>query len=619
MISFGRKRVPEAAQPATKRGPSSANIGSSSVARRSTDDQYTSTSAMGGSGAASGATQIGTVPLDIDINPIMDGMTYQTDERQLFEVYRDIYFHDPICGATVDMFSSLPFSNYSFGGGKESLLEPFYEVNERLNLAASFPNIATDQMVTGAFVGSMIYNKEKKRFVDLMCHRYDNLKVTPVPLNSQDPILELIPPEHLVSLLAMDSPRVNKIKESLGAKFVEGLMSGNPVELDPIGTIYIPRRAFSFGEGVSLYKRVLPLWLIEKNLYRGTLVESGRRQRGILQLQCGDGDQWDPTPEEMEFITDLFMNADADPIGSIITTKLGVQVNEFRQGGDFWKITDIWDQTGQYKLRAMGVSESFLSGEATLANTEANLSVFIEYMRSYRDRLTRDTFYNKIFPLISLMEGLVVTRNGKVVRKSGLMDGGLDEVMFRLNDGSKLFIPSVHWEKQLRPEQDQGMLDTLRAMSELGLPVSMRAIAAAGGYNLNQLLMDQDENLALQRRLLDYKKRQMDLEAEFIPPQDAGGGGGGFGSMSSAVLGTRPRPNLLSRDYGEASEVYDLTATGKKKLIIDQKSANERIDRRIAKVAQDLSRDSNRSLYGVQQTPHKATQREARGLRSLGL
>lgn len=619
MISFGRKRVPEAAQPATKRGPSSANIGSSSVARRSTDDQYTSTSAMGGSGAASGATQIGTVPLDIDINPIMDGMTYQTDERQLFEVYRDIYFHDPICGATVDMFSSLPFSNYSFGGGKESLLEPFYEVNERLNLAASFPNIATDQMVTGAFVGSMIYNKEKKRFVDLMCHRYDNLKVTPVPLNSQDPILELIPPEHLVSLLAMDSPRVNKIKESLGAKFVEGLMSGNPVELDPIGTIYIPRRAFSFGEGVSLYKRVLPLWLIEKNLYRGTLVESGRRQRGILQLQCGDGDQWDPTPEEMEFITDLFMNADADPIGSIVTTKLGVQVNEFRQGGDFWKITDIWDQTGQYKLRAMGVSESFLSGEATLANTEANLSVFIEYMRSYRDRLTRDTFYNKIFPLISLMEGLVVTRNGKVVRKSGLMDGGLDEVMFRLNDGSKLFIPSVHWEKQLRPEQDQGMLDTLRAMSELGLPVSMRAIAAAGGYNLNQLLMDQDENLALQRRLLDYKKRQMDLEAEFIPPQDAGGGGGGFGSMSSAVLGTRPRPNLLSRDYGEASEVYDLTATGKKKLIIDQKSANERIDRRIAKVARDLSRDSNRSLYGVQQTPHTATQREARGLRSLGL
>ena len=624
MITFGRKSSPYAPEGGERKQRPSTNtessVGNSSVSRRTgaTRGQYVSTSAMGGSGAASGATQIGTVPLDIDINPIMDGMTYQTDERQLFEVYRDIYFHDPICGATVDMFSNLPFSNYSFGGGKEALLEPYYEVNERLNLAASFPNIATDQMVTGAFAGSMIYNKEKKRFVDLMCHRYDNLDVIPVPLNSQDPILKLNPPQHLIELLGMESKRVDKIKEALGPTFVEGLLSGNPVELDPIGTIYIPRRAFSFGEGVSLYKRVLPLWLIEKNLYRGTLVESGRRQRGILQLQCGDGDQWDPTPEEMEFITDLFMNADADPIGSIVTTKLGVQVNEFRQGGDFWKITDIWDQTGQYKLRAMGVSESFLSGEATLANTEANLSVFIEYMRSYRDRLTRDTFYNKIFPLISLMEGLVVTRNGKVVRRSGLMDGGLDEVMYRLNDVSKLFIPSVHWEKQLRPEQDQGMLDTLRAMSELGLPVSMRAIAAAGGYNLNQLLMDQDENLALQRRLLDYKKRQMELESEFIPPAD-GGGGGGFGSMSSAVLGTRPRPNLLSRNYGEASEVYDLTPTGKKKLIIDQRAANERIDRRIAKTAAELSRDSNRSLFGVQKTPYAPTSREHRGLGRLGI
>jgi hypothetical protein len=338
----------------------------------------------------------------------------------------------------------------------------------------------------------MLYNQQKKRFVDLMCHRYDNIELTPVPMNSQDPIMELRVPEDIRRLFNKESKRVDKIKEQLGPDFVAKLMSGDLVELDPLGTIYIPRRTFSFGEGVSLFKRVLPIWLIEKNLYRGTLIESGRRQRGIMQVQVGDGDSWDPTTEEMEFITDLLLNADADPIGAVVTTKLGVQINEFRQGGDFWKITDIWDQTTQYKLRSMGVSESFLSGEATLANTEANLSVFIEYMRAYRDRMTRDVFYNKIFPLISLMEGLVVTRNGKVIRKSGLMDGGLDEVMYRMNDGSRLFIPSVHWEKQLRPEQDQGMLDTLRAMTEMGLPVSMRAIAAAGGYNLNQLLMDQD-------------------------------------------------------------------------------------------------------------------------------
>ena len=107
MITFGRKSSPSAPEGGERKQRPSTNtessVGNSSVSRRTgaTRGQYVSTSAMGGSGAASGATQIGTVPLDIDINPIMDGMTYQTDERQLFEVYRDIYFHDPICGATV--------------------------------------------------------------------------------------------------------------------------------------------------------------------------------------------------------------------------------------------------------------------------------------------------------------------------------------------------------------------------------------------------------------------------------------------------------------------------------------------------------------------------------------
>ena len=615
-VRFQRKnRAASVAAPQTRQ--SGKNLGVDSNARlNARRTAFQSESSAGGAGSSNGSTQLGTLPLNIDINSIMDGMTLGVDERQLFDVYRDIYFHDPICGATVDMFSNLPFSGYSFGGGKEALLEPYYEVNERLNIPASLPNISTDQQVTGAFCGSMLYNQQKKRFVDLMCHRYDNIEMTPVPMNSQDPIMELRVPEDIRKLFSKDSKRVEKIKAQLGTDFVNKLMSGDLVELDPLGTIYIPRRTFSFGEGVSLFKRVLPIWLIEKNLYRGTLIESGRRQRGIMQVQVGDGDSWDPTTEEMEFITDLLLNADADPIGAVVTTKLGVQINEFRQGGDFWKITDIWDQTTQYKLRSMGVSESFLSGEATLANTEANLSVFIEYMKAYRDRMTRDVFYNKIFPLISLMEGLVVTRNGKVIRKSGLMDGGLDDVMYRMNDGSRLFIPSVHWEKQLRPEQDQGMLDTLRAMTEMGLPVSMRAIAAAGGYNLNQLLMDQDENLALQRRLLDYKKRQIDLENEYAPHQDAGGGG--FGSMS-AVLAGQARPTLNSRNFENQFELYDTTVTGKKKHIFNQSRAQEKSNQAIYRATKNLQRHANTPLYSNTVTPFRASPNEGSALSRMGL
>lgn len=576
--------------------------------------QFVSQSA-GGAGMAAGNMQVGAVPLDIDLEPMMEGMDYDADDRQLFNVYRDIYHFDPICGSYVDLFSTLPFSDVSFSGAKDSVLEPYYEVNERLSLTTSMPNITTDIQVTGAFVGSMLYNKDRKKFIDLMTHRYDNIDVTPIPFISQDPMFELRIPQYVKQAFSKEGKRIDALKKELGSAFVDKLVNESIMELDPIGTIYIPRKTFSFGEGISVFRRVLPIWLIEKNLYRGTLIESGRRQRGILHAQLGDGDQWEPSQEEMDFMTDLLLSADSDPIGSIITTRLGVNISEFRQGGDFWKITDIWDQTATFKMRAMGISEAFLSGEANYDSGAAGLTIFVEAMRAFRDHLTRKVYYEKVFPLISLMNGMAVQRNGKIVKKNGMMDGGLTEVMYRLNDGSKLFIPNVHWSKQLRPDVDQAMMENLRAMTELGVPVPLRAIAAAGGYNFDQILMDQDEDLAMRRKLMAYRKRQSEIDQEFAPPEaGAEGGADSFSSvssmsrdekrrrrhvagigLSSAVLGGERRKGL-NRDYGERSEIFEIGKTGKKKHVYRQSVANARANDQIWKAAKNYEKNKTMPL-----------------------
>lgn len=614
------KRVRRGAMPSAP-AATTANketVGSSSIARRKvTEPDSGSMRSLSATGNALGGAQIGAVALDIDMAPMMDGMNYEADDKQLFDTYRDIYYFDPICGSTVDLFSTLPFSDNSFSGAPDSILEAYYEVNERLKLTQTMPNMSTDIKVTGAYVGSMLYSKEKKSFVDLMNHRYDNLNVIPLPFNSQDPIFELNVPEATRQALQRPGARMDSLRSTLGEDFVSKFTSGDPVELDPLGTIYVPRRTFSFGEGVSFFRRVLPIWLIEKNLYRGTLIESGRRQRGILHAQMGDGDQWEPSPEEMDYMTDLLLSADSDPIGSIITTRLGVNISEFRQGGDFWKITDIWDQTSQFKMRAMGISESFLSGEATFDNQSAGLTAFTEYMKAFRDSMTRSIYYDKVFPLVSLMNGYVVGRHGKISRRSGLMDGGLTEVQYRLNDGSKLFIPNVHWSKHLRPDTDQAMMENLRAMTELGVPVPLRTIAAAGGINFNQLLMDQDEDLALRHKLAAYKQRQREVDAKY-GGGDAGGDSysstsshSGFG-LQSSVLGEIGRPSFASRarDMQNQFEMYDIGKTGKKKHIIRQGLAQSRANDKIWKAAQNF--DKNRSI-GLDdgRVSHKASARES--------
>lgn len=567
-------------------------LGVSSRPRKSPSNPGFVSESNAGSGPTFGKMEVG-----LDTSLLLEGMDSELRDRQLFSVYRDMYWHDPVCGSCADLFSTLPFSEFNIGGAQDKYLDSYREAIEVLNLRSIMPRVSIDHQVTGAFCGSMLYSAEKKKIYDLMPHRYDDIAVHSLPLYSQDPIMYLRMNDEMKNTLRLDSRRIDMIREQMGDKFFSKLMESE-LELDPIGTIYVPRKTFSFGEGVSYFKRVLPLWLIEKNLYRGTLVESGRRQRGILHLMLGEED-WQPQPEDFQRITDMFMDADADPIGAVVATRLGISVSEMRQGGDFWKVTDIWDQTTQVKMRALGISEAFLSGDASYANMEGSMTVFVETLRAYRDMMTRKIFYEKVFPLVSLMNGFTA-KNGKILTKSGLMEGNTQDILRRMQDGSKLFIPTVHWAKQLKPEHDQSYIEILNLMTEKGIPVPLRALAAAGGFNLDQLLMNQSEDLATQRQLLEYNKQLSDMKAKYAPAE-AGAGGEGMASFSS-VLGDRPMPKLFDRDFGERSEIVGVTRTGKPKHIINQRAANAKMNQQIIKGLTSIARSGNTPLTNLTST-----------------
>lgn len=536
------------------------------------------------------------MPLNIDTDPLMEGMDYDLHDKVLFNVYRDMYWHDPVCGSAVDMFSTLPFSEFSIGGANDKFLDAYRSAIEVLNLRNIFSEISIDYKVTGGFCGSLLHNKQSKKFIDLMCHRLDSLEIHQLFAYGQDPIIILEMDRELRKTLQMESPRIERLKRSVGEEFFNKLMTDR-LELDPISTLYVPRRTFTHSSPTSYFKRVLPIWLIEKNLYRGTLIESGRRQRGIMHLQIGDGDQWEPGPEDFEIISNMFTNADADPIGAVVATRLGVAVDELRQGGDFWKVTDLWNETTFVKMRALGISEAFLSGDASYANMEGSLTVFVESMRAFRDNLTRRIFYSKVFPLVAMMQGYTINKRGKIVQKEGLMQQDSEDILRTMNDGSKLFIPTVHWAKQLKPEADQQYMDMLRSLQEMGVPVPLRAMAAAGGFNLDSLINNREEDLALQKQINDYQDALSKLKP--AGADDGMGGGGGFGSFSSTsrpngfksrVLdGYKRQPKLYERDFGEASEIYTVSKSGRKKQhVFRQSVANERANDNIAKALRSL-------------------------------
>lgn len=544
------------------------------------------------------------MPLGVDPDPLLEGMSYDLDDKIFFNIYRDMYYHDPVAGCVVDLYSTLPFSEFTLSGAQDKYLEPANEVIERLNFRTIFPQATTDYLVTGSFLSSMLFNRSTRTFEDLMTHRIDNAEVNPLPFVSQDPIIKMTIPDEIRETLKLDSPRITALRNRLGNDFFDQLL-GETLELDPLSTIYVPRRSFSFGGGTSMYKRILPLFLIEKNLYRGTIIESGKRQRGIMHLQLGDGDQWEATPEDMDAALELFQNADADPLGAIVATRLGVMVDELRAGGDFWKVTDIWDQTTQFKLRALGMSEAFLSGEANYSTMEGSLTVMLESLRSYRDHMTRCTLYNKVFPLVSMLNGFKKTRAGRIVKSNeDLMAGDIEQRLRVQNDGSRLFIPQVHWNKALKPEGDQAYMDMLTAMRDNGIPVPIRALAAAGGFNLDNLLAQSEEDLAITRRLAVYKK-----ELDKAQGKSADGGDMGSFSSGSAILKGNER-KMFNRDFANMEEIVGRTKTGKPKLILNQRAANDRADKAIARAAANLQRSGKNPLVANSSTPFKADRKQ---------
>lgn len=566
-------------------------------------------------------TTVSSNPLSVDLSPMLTGFAPQKESQMFYQLYRDMYYNDAICGSTVDLMSSMPFSEYSLGGVKDlGILRAYTETLERLSLRSMFPEISVDYLVLGVHCSSLLYSKERKVFIDTMPHAVENMTVQTLPFYSQDPLITVKFPREVQNLFAPKSgesnSRIERLRSLVGNTVIEKIASGS-LELDPLSTLYLPRKSFTNTDfGTSYFRRVLPIYLIEKNLYRGTLIESARRQRGILHLTLGDGDTWEPTIADMEYMTELFMNADSDPLGAIIATRMGVEVGELRSGGEFWKVTDFADSVVSYKLRALGVSESFLSGDASYNTADNGLSVFIDQIRSYREMMTRKLFYDKLFPLVALINGYTLNSKGKISIKENLLDTlSPEEALFTLNDGSRLLIPQVSWAKNLKPEGDSQYMEVLTTLADKGIPVPLRVLAAAGGLNLEELIRQKEDDLQNRKLLSEYSKLIADLS-----PKPAEGGdeemeasatalASALASVApgrrtkSALLASGGRVPLLSREFGETGEIKDKSKTGKSKFVRDQKSANDRINRNIAKA---LRNANSNGKFGVQTVQRKS-------------
>lgn len=546
--------------------------------------------ASSGGGNSLTASALNSTGIGVDL--LLQGIVPSYNEQSLRKFYRDIYEFDCVGGSYVDLMSNLPFSDMTLLGndGSPKSLQVHEDAVSRLNVRQLFPELSINYLVDGKFVGNLVYDSKKKNFMDILTYDIMDLKFEEMPFYSMDPVITVKNDQRVQNFLQSDAEQVRQYRDRLPTELMQALQA-DEYQLDPLMTLYLPRRTdVRSVTGTSVYRRILPVYLLEKILFRGTLVEAAKRQRAMLHASAG-ADDWVPTPEELEAIVNIFQQAELDPLGSVVATRNGIDLNEVRQGGDFWKITDIYDTTTQMKLRAFGTSETFLGGEANFSTAEINMTVFLESLKYFRDMVTYRIFTSKLFPTISMLNGLY--KSGK-----GDMEDMADAA--RAQDRSNLFIPSVRWHKQLEPRDNKDLMDVLDKLSEKGVPVPVRLMLAAGAIDPDSYLTELEDDIQWTEKLEKLKVKMKKAGGE---PEDEGGQYARLQALASMTAHLNMNPyqkkgigkRVAEGQYEGMMELSERTVTGKKKAILNQTRAHRKENEAIVAATKALADPNHRA------------------------
>lgn len=423
------------------------------------------------------------------------------DPNKVFAVFREIHRYDTVGGPGVDLIAELPFSDFTLTGVSDSkVLEVFQKSLDQLKVRSLMPLLAKEFLVIGRVPCSLLFDEKEGIWTDIIPHEIESCEVTPIPLYGYDPKIDLKPSTELKKFIQSNDPRDANAKKEIPAALLAQLKRGGRISLEPTNTLYLARKLSPNDLGTSVFTRILPLYALEKALFKGTIASSQRRQRAIMHITAGIDGQWEPTQEELDQLVNMFLVADQDPLGATISTRTGVEISEVKQGNDFWKISDEIDFINAGKMRGLGINESFLSGESNYNTMEVALSVFLATVKTFREILTQKIFYDKLFPTLARVHGFVqrkgteLTHNYRVVRADNA-------------DFKDLLIPKISWNKRLEPSYDQSYLEILSTLAEKGLPIPLKIWASAGGLSLSEILDSLDEDLINNERVKEWKKK----------------------------------------------------------------------------------------------------------------
>ena len=474
-------------------------------------------------------------------NPVYDDLSegsiieqfMPVDPRRLHRIWRRIYLQDPVAGPAVELYKDLPWSDFQILGIDDPHIAKLYtDAMNAINITQLLPELSSEFLTMGKVIGHLLMNESKGYWEKCIIHDPDWIRVTPIPIPGFQPKLDIIPTPEMRAWSNSRDERDLQAQEEVG-DLVEMIRYGQDIPLPPEQTFYIPRKTAPYDViGASAYTRIIMFVAYEKALVNATIAASRRRASRIRHITAGIDDIWEPSKEELDDLSSLFMQADEDPVGAIVVTRTGVTASEV--GGstpaDIVKISDEWQFLLQGKLNALGVSEAFLTGEATYNTLEQLMSVFLEKIKAFRNFFVNELMLEKILKPLAVKHQFVHRKQADLDHR--VRTGARDP------SEQRYILPSIVWEKSLRPVADRDYLEIIGMMEEKGIPITLRTWSGAAGFDLGSEMEQFKEDVETRREMAGQRKKIMELAPEGAGMGGMGGGmGGGLGGEMGGLGG----------------------------------------------------------------------------------
>ncbi len=459
-------------------------------------------------------------------SPIQDGHSafqfakfLPTDRRSQNQLNRRVYYYDAICGGAVDLKRLLPWGEFEFTDVKDPQVRQLFEdaIIDGLDMVKMMPLLCGEFLVIGRVTASRVFNPSLGYWDNMIIHNDDYVTVHKPVFSNRTPKIDIIPSPALRAFATSTDPRDVEDRESVSSRYIELLRGGSKIPLEPLNTSYAARQ-LSVNDylGHSLFERVMHIILYEQAILASTMQSALRKMGRILHVTVGDGKEWQPTSEDLANVSYMFMDAESDPNQSVLATGPGIEVNEVGvTHQEVSKLPDEIDWITQVKMLALGTSEGYLSGDASLDHMEAAMSIGVESLRALRDYLT-DRF------ILDAARDLAHIHDLKEVKTANLGGPNTPLVKIATNSDTKYIVPRVQWKRSLQPVGDEAMFDVLQRAKEEGLPVPMRMWATAAGVNMDELLESMPQDIADRKKVFESWSSQLPGDSD---------GGGVFGSV----------------------------------------------------------------------------------------